>query len=476
MFDNIPSKRKIVYAACLLAILLCFQPAFPQSDDASDPIKLFERGQDAHARNDYARAIQLYEAAIKLKPEFPEAEFQRAMALLPMKRDAEAIEGFQRAVALRPDWALAYSKFGTSLGSIGKDPTPAEPILRRAIELNPKDEVAMAILARIRARAGDLSEALKLVRAATALEAATAGTWRVRASIEDAKGDKSAALHSLDQALILDPKDPGARFQRAKLRLNAGDREGAVADLAVLEQAGEARSIASAFAYAQLYEVAGRTDDALRVLDALPEKDRQTPEVIALRAGITGEVGDNPEERAALEESLKKDPQNATLLARLGAAYRRVNPLTSQDYYSRALKLEPRNARYATGYAAALIQSRRFMEAEPILRQVIAQNPNDYTAHANLALALYEMKRFAEAVPEYEWLANAKPEIAATYFFIATAHDNLGEYKQALDAYEKFLSHADPTNNKLEIDKVNLRLPALRAQIQRGEGAKQKRP
>jgi tetratricopeptide (TPR) repeat protein len=86
------------------------------------------------------------------------------------------------------------------------------------------------------------------------------------------------------------------------------------------------------------------------------------------------------------------------------------------------------------------------------------------------------MKRFAESVHEYEWVASARPEIAATYFFIATAHDNLGEYKQALDAYQSFLSHADPTNNKLEIEKVNLRLPPLRAQIQRGEGAKQKRP
>jgi tetratricopeptide (TPR) repeat protein len=123
-----------------------------------------------------------------------------------------------------------------------------------------------------------------------------------------------------------------------------------------------------------------------------------------------------------------------------------------------------------------LIQSRRFSEAEPILKRVITANPDDYTAHANLALALYEMKRFAEALPEYEWLAKAKPDIAATYFFIATAHDNLGEYQQALDAYQQFLSHADATNNKLEIEKVNLRLPPLRAQIQRGEGPKQKRP
>ena len=86
------------------------------------------------------------------------------------------------------------------------------------------------------------------------------------------------------------------------------------------------------------------------------------------------------------------------------------------------------------------------------------------------------MKRFAEALPEYEWLAASRPENAATYFFMATAHDNLGQYEQALDAYQKFLSRADPTNNKLDIEKVNLRLPRLRDQISRGQGVKRRKP
>ena len=120
------------------------------------------------------------------------------------------------------------------------------------------------------------------------------------------------------------------------------------------------------------------------------------------------------------------------------------------------------------------MQARRFNEAEPILRRVIAAAPQEYTAHANLALVLYELKRFAEALPEYEWLAATRPEIAATYFFLATAHDNLGEYEQALDAYEKFLSRADPARNKLDIEKINLRLPQLREQIKRGQGIKRK--
>ena len=75
--------------------------------DQDDPVKLFERGQDAHAKNDYKKAIEFYDAAIKLKPEFPEAEFQRALALLFSNQKEEALKGFNRAAELRPDWGLS---------------------------------------------------------------------------------------------------------------------------------------------------------------------------------------------------------------------------------------------------------------------------------------------------------------------------------------------------------------------------------
>jgi tetratricopeptide (TPR) repeat protein len=463
----------------LLLLCLCVPTARPQTtgiDGEDDPVKLFERGQDAHAKNDYKTAIEFYEAAIKLKPEFPEAEFQRAMALLFTNRKEEALQGFNRAVALRPDWALAYSKFGTWLGSYGNDGANAEPILRRAIELNKADENALVVLAQVRQHAGDLVEALSLIRSATSLPAATSSTWRRRSFMEIAIGDRVAALASVDKALALDPRDVGARYDRAKLRLDMNDREGAYEDLKIYEGAGGGPHLPTNFDLAQLYDRAGKREDALRVLDVLSEKDRQMPEVIALREEIAGGDGSSAEGRAALEQMLERDPKNATLLARLGTAYRRINPVKSQDYFYRALQVEPNNTSYAVGYAGALVQGRLFAEAVKILRAVIAKNPNDYVAHTNLALALHELKDFPAAIVEFEWIEAERPQVAATYFFLATAHDNLQQYEQALIAYEKFLARADPAANKLEIEKTNLRLPVLREQIKRGQGAKRKRP
>jgi hypothetical protein len=85
------------------------------------------------------------------------------------------------------------------------------------------------------------------------------------------------------------------------------------------------------------------------------------------------------------------------------------------------------------------------------------------------------LKDFPAALAEFKWLLQTKPDLVVAYFFIATAHDLLGEYKEALLAYETFIARANAQTNQLEIDKVNLRLPTLRNQIRRGEGVKKKK-
>lgn len=464
-------QRALIGAAVLFLLLGGGAPVRAQDSSSveDDPVKLFERGQDAHAKGDLKTAIEYYDAAIRLKPEFPEAEFQRALALFSSNQKDEALKGFHRAVDLRPDWAFAYARFG-SLLSYANDDKNGEPILRKAIDLDRQNVEALVALADLRFRAGDTNEALTLSRTATSSRTATASTWRKRSFLELKAGDKVAALASLDRALTIDPNDLDARYDRAKLRLENGDKTGALDDIRVLEKAGHGTELAAALELAQFYDRAGQRDEALRILDGLSEKDKKTPGVVALRTEIAGGDGSSPEQRAALEQMLERDPKNAALLAKLGAAYRRVDPTKSQDYYHRALQIEPANTRYATGYAAALIQGRRFAEAVPILRAVIARNADEYPAHANLALALFELKDFPSAIREYEWIAGARPELAATYFFLGVAHDNLQQYPEALDAYEKFLARADATANNLEIDKVNLRLPVLREQIKRGQG------
>jgi tetratricopeptide (TPR) repeat protein len=482
-----PTQLAALLILTLTLSLLSAPGARAQGDDDGevDPVKLFERGQTAHARGDMARALEFYEQAIKVRPEFPEAEFQRGSALVSLGRLTEAEAAFRRSIELKKNWALPYASLGALLARNNRDKTKgdqeAEGLLRQAIKLEAQNVLALSTLAEVRLRAGDAKEAADLAKRATTESGATASTWVLRAMAERALGENAAAKTSVDQALQIDPENVAALVERADQRNAEADYDHAIEDLkaAELKKPGDRQILSRLF---DVYERAGKHEEASRVAETLGLK--KTPSTDSTQGGI--KVVGTPEEiaaandadptkaRPALEALLKKNPQNAMLLAQLGISYRTEDPVRSLDYFRRANEIEPKNSDYATGYAAALVQSRRFGEAANILHQVVAAAPGSYVAHANLATALYELKNYAEALPEYEWLLKAKPEVVVSYYFIATAHDKLGEYEDALMAYEQFLAHADATVNQLEIEKVRLRLPSLRNQIRLKQGVKRK--
>jgi tetratricopeptide (TPR) repeat protein len=484
MFFSSRSKQLLLCALALVFVALCFQITAGQTDDPTDgetdPVKLFERGQNAHAKGDLSRALALYEGALKLRPEFAEAEYQRGTALVTLDRASEAEKAFAHAIELKKEWVLPHSALGTLLARAERD-KQAEPVLRRALQLGARDSVTLDSLSTVRSRAGDKEEALALARAATDDDTASASAWAWRGALERATGNSDAALSSINHALQIEPNYIVALKERAALQTSTGAYEKAIADLkAALSLKPGDKQLSLQLAH--VYDLAGKFEEEQRILDAFGEAQpssaaQRDGNVVGSPEDIAAANSDDPKiAQTALEKLATANPRNAKLFARLGEVTRRSDPQKSAEAYRSANQIDPANPKYATGYAAALVQLRRFAEAEAILRRVIANAPNEYAAHANLALALYEMKRFGEAVPEYAWLAAARPEIAATYFFIATAHDNLGEYEPALDAYEKFLARADPTNNQLDIEKVNLRLPRLRDQISRGQGVKRKKP
>jgi len=465
--------------AFVIAVVLAFgSSAAGQTNEfgenSGDPIKLFERGQDAHAKSDYKLALEFYEEAIKLRPEFPEAEFQRGQALLSLNRREEAEQAFRRAIELKPTWVLPYSKLGFLLSRIMNRPGEAEVFLRKALELEPKNFEALFELAVARQTAGDLSEAVKLFKLATTTREAGLSTWDALGATQLSAGDPLGAIASFTRALSLQSGNDGPRMRRAMAYLAVGDNQHALEDLRALHlpERPTPQDTHQIIDVARLYLQADSKKDALRLLDTIDNSVQNHPEVVAFRFQVDPSSASASEAAASLEKLLAQDPNNVTVLAQLGAIYRTTDPARAVQFYRRAAELDSKNLDYATGYAAALVQSRRFSEATEILRRIVQAKPDNYVAHANLATALYEQKRFRESLNEYEWLARAKPELPATYFFIATAHDFLGEYIAALGAYEKFLTVASAEKNKLEIEKVNLRLPALRNLIKRGEGLK----
>jgi tetratricopeptide (TPR) repeat protein len=473
-------KRVLLTAISVALFSVCAAAQTEEAfgDAATDPVRLFERAQSAHARGELEKALGFYEQALKVRPEFPEAEFQRGNALASLGRLAEAEAAFRLAISYKKNWSLPFSALGALLMRSNRD-KDAEPLFRQALVIDKKDGVALRMLSEIRLGAGDLKEALELAKQATTIDEAPASAWVGLARAERANGNKVAARTTLDRVLADEPKNLAALIERADLFIDEKNFELAIADLKAAEKLKPAdKVVMSRLAY--VLQQAGKAEEAAAAAKAAGLETQQPT-----GTGGAGVVG-TPEEieaanstdpvtaRKALEKLLEKNPRNAMLLGRLGASYRTDDPARSLDFYRKAAELEPQAAEYALGYGAALVQARRFADAAHILRQVVRITPDNYTARANLATALYESKRYQEAIPEYQWIVSTKPDTSVAHYFIATSYDYLGQYPEALASYEKFLSGADAATNQLEIDKVKLRLPTLKRQIQLGEGKKKK--
>lgn len=459
-------RRRILSAFIALFLVFSFGSAsFAQTDDAAveEAVKLFNQGQDAHEKGDFAAAVKFYEEAIKTFPEFAEAEYQRGNALLSLEKADEAEKAFRRALELREDWTLPMTSLGALLVE-QNNLDEAETFLTKAIELDDLNFLAYSALTDLRLKTKSSPEVLKnlleKVKVLTSKAKPTASIWASRASLENALGDRASAKTSLSRALAIDALNKSALIERAEIALSEGDNKGAMQDALALARLAP-NSLPVKLLQARVYAADGKTQEAVKLLDAIKNP---SAEVSSLRAKLTANETENA---AELEKMLEKDEKNATILGRLCALQRVANPQKALEYCRRANEAEPNNLNHAVGYSAALVQAKQYDSAVLILKRIIGIAPDNFTSHANLATALFQLKRYKEAIEEFLWLTEKQPDLTIAYYFLAISYDSLGQYLDAMANYQQFLKLADAKTNQVEIEKVNLRLPSLQKQIKK---------
>jgi len=437
-----------------------------EAAEAPDAVAVFNRAQDLHEKGNLAGAIALYEKALKVMPEFPEAEYQRGTALLAIGNVDGAEKAFRRAVELRSEWTLPLANLASLLVQRDQN-AEAEMVLHKVIEAEPGSPMALAALADLRLRTNASPEVLKDVLAKIAILTAKANPsatlWTARAALENGLGKRGAAKNSLDKALAADPQNRTALLLLADLSLANGDFDRANQIAARL---GPDTSDSSKLLMANIFAQETRYDEAAKQLDSLQRPGAAAAE---LRKRIDAGRAATPVE---LEKQLDVDGKNPLILGRLCSLYRRSDPAKALFFCRRASEAEPNNINHAVGFGAALVQAKQFESAVGLFRKLMAHAPDNSTAHANLATALFQLKRYDEAKQEFRWLTNAQPKSAAAYYFLGIVHDQLMEYLDASANYQQYLRLADPVENKLEIDKVNLRLPMLHKLTKDGKGKK----
>src|SRR5215813_608688 len=287
---------------------------------------------------DFRKAIEYYDQAIQLDPNYALAYAERAeawafMGDLTGERPTaypKARSDAEKAVAIAPDLAearaalgwirfLAEWKFPEGLAELkrAKELSPANPTAndllariivylgrfdeaerqaRQAVDLDPLSTVTQGNLARVLFYVGKLDEADAVARRAAELQPTGAGSHRFQVLIAAQRGDGEAALREAQ----MEP-DPGfRRFELAVAHYIRGDR--AAADAALADLIANARE---GFAYqiAEVYALRGEKDKAFEWLQiAFNDRD----------AGMLGLLVD------PLLRGLRDDARYKSFLTKLG--------------------------------------------------------------------------------------------------------------------------------------------------------------
>ncbi|MFN0119899.1 MAG: tetratricopeptide repeat protein [Blastocatellia bacterium] len=474
-----------------------------QQADPDKAAKLFDEGQAAHEAGKLDDAIRLYTDALAADPELWQAEYQRAQASFALDRFAAAREGASRVLELlaeplkaEPDSAQLREialRVQTTLGEIllaEHNAAAAETAFRKSLEYRTDAPRARAGLAQVFFTGAKYEAAIGEIRAALAAGDQRASSYALLGAALAALKKYDEALAALSEALKREPDNAAALRYRADLYLARGDETRAIADLqAALKISG--KDTGAMLRLAEL-QARSRPEEALRLARQVIALDPANGLARNLLASLEMErdldSGEAKQVMAKLDAMVQAEPARADLRAQLADKLLATAPDKALEQYAKAAELEPRQLKHRIGMAASMLRLRRFPEAAGVARAVLAQSPTpevEYFAHTNLATALFEQDDYPGAANEYLWILNhqnaatagteqqAKRRAAVTLFFLGICLDRLGDFEQALKAYEQFLSIAPP-ENQLEIDKVKLRLDPLRRQIEKSGKRKRK--
>jgi tetratricopeptide (TPR) repeat protein len=141
-----------------------------------------------------------------------------------------------------------------------------------------------------------------------------------------------------------------------------------------------------------------------------------------------------------LLEALKISPETPadTLLA-AQLADKTGQPEAAEAAYRRVLAVDPKSAPANAGLAHLLMASKKYPEAEALLRSALAQAPEDEALTAQLATVLAAQDK-AEALPLLQKLHAAHPQDAPVTRMLAEVLDDAGGFAEADKLYVNLLA------------------------------------
>ena len=189
-------------------------------------------------------------------------------------------------------------------------------------------------------------------------------------------------------------------------------------------------------------------DKAYPHLIAAADKGIASPELYTALSEAEHARKNEPKSREYLERALSLDSKNINIRKQLAASYfdnkdyRKAVPLLVDIVQS-----EPTNVDYLYLLGKSYEQLKAYPQAIAVLEQTVRIKSDYLQAYATLGVVFYAQQDWQRAAQALSRVIEIRPSEALPHFVLATCLDNLGNAKEAIVQYNKFLELDDGSSD-----------------------------
>lgn len=376
-------------------------------------------GRVAEKRGSYREAFADYRSSVDLAPDNPVARANLARLYVFAEEPESALELVEPSLIRYPNDPDLLTVRGAARAEL-KDTPEALADARRAVQLAPKNENAVALLASLYQRGGEPAKAVELLKSTLATVPASIDMRQVLASVYIGLDEPKLAEEQLLQIVKIAPQDFAHRLEVARY-----------------------------------YEHARRMVDAERTLKeaiaALPDNNQAKIAYVQFVSEHRSPV----EGQRILGEFVARNPKNYDLQLGFGEQQQKAGDVKSALVTYRRIVSEagerPQALSARDHIAAILTAQGKADEALVLVNEVLEKNPRDNDAlimRGNLELERYDS---AAAIADLRAVLREQPDDVPILRTLARAHLSNGEPALAEESLRDAVK-ADPKSPAVRIE------------------------
>ncbi|MEG4208026.1 tetratricopeptide repeat protein [Microcoleus sp. Pol7_A1] len=379
----------------LSAVAATFVPA--DSADAE-----FRLGVDLQQQADFGGAIECYERAIAIDPNYAAAYSNLGVVKQQTGRLTEAIAHYRQALAIDRNLAETASNLGSALAEAGET-EEAIAEYERALSLNPNCAEALINLGLLREEQGDVAEAVSCYEQAIQVNPNCAVAYLNLGIALEGQGEEGKAIANYERAIAIEPNYVDALHHLAYASIRQGKIPDAIAyhDRALALQPDLTETD---LAFGSSLSSPDKLDEDIAVCQQAIQALPASAQAHCNLGIVLHKQGKIEDAIACYQQALSLKPGFPEALNNLGKAFEEAGKMAEAiDCYRRAIELKPGYLNPLTSLASALHDRGQFADAVTCYSQAVKFNVANPEAHLNLGLALLLSGDFQRGFCEYEW-------------------------------------------------------------------------